>query len=109
MTSIYRFHHLSGRSRQEVEGLVDRAGQVAEVVAGRASGPSWGKIPSWAIRTGPVLNTRSVLGTPSQNIFVWELSLTIYSSSTASTAKHSAITLAQSSKPSTCRSEYIPV
>ena len=62
MTSIYRFHHLSGRSRQEVEGLVDRAGQVAEVVAGRASGPSWGKIPSWAIRTGPVLNTRSVLG-----------------------------------------------
>ena len=34
MTSIYRFHHLSGRSRQEVEGLVDRAGQEEEV-AGR--------------------------------------------------------------------------
>ena len=31
------------------------------------------------------------------------------SSSTASTSKHSAITLAQSSKPSTCRSEYIQV
>ena len=64
MTSIYStaVHHLSGRSRQEVEGLVDRAGQVAEVVKGRARGPSWGKNPSWAIPTGPVLNTRSVLG-----------------------------------------------
>ena len=60
----------SGPRQQEVEGLVNRAGQVAEVVEGRARGRSWGKHSSWAIPTGPVPNTRSVLGTSSQHIFV---------------------------------------
>ena len=35
--------------------------------------------------------------------------MNIYSSSTASAATHSAITLAQRSKPSTCRSEYVSI
>ena len=84
---------------------MDRAGQVAEVVEGRARGCLWGKNPSCAIPTVPVLGT-SILA----KYIRTSVLLNMHISSTASTAQHStdsAITLEQSSKPSMCRSEYI--
>ena len=75
MTSIYRCSSKRSISAGGGKGLVDRAGQVAEVVEGRARGRSWGKNPSWAIPIGPVLKTTSAGHIPAKYIRISMLSL----------------------------------